>query len=262
MSILKIKNDMGEYIAVPALIGPQGPQGEQGEKGPKGDNGINGTNVVVSSTEPTDEEVEIWINTSATSEVEDLQLSVNNLWKTIYPVNSIFTSTENVNPSTFLGGTWELIYSDVERICVGSQIIYPGASGSSLVSKTSVIGTYDYELIDGPFVQIEIPEGYHKEYRLSFIGTTNNDTQIICYINNIETEAVRTYSANTYRKSTASNYFKQSDITLATTHGYAKQGVNLYYSITGTTTSWQFWDVTIHGYIASDEIYYKWKRIS
>lgn len=261
MSILKIR-DGSDFVSIPALVGPQGPKGEKGETGLQGLNGRDGTNIEVSNTQPVDENVEVWINPSATSEIKDLESSMGNLWKTIYPVNSIFTSTENVNPGTFLGGTWELIYSDVERIYVGSQIIYPGASGSSLVSKTSVIGTYDYELIDGPFVQIEIPEGYHKEYRLSFIGTTNNDTQITCYINNIETEAIRTYSANTYRKSTASNYFKQSDITLATTHGYAKQGVNLYYSITGTTRAWQFWDVTIHGYITSDEVYYKWKRIS
>lgn len=39
-------------------------------------------------------------------------------------------------------------------------------------------------------------------------------------------------------------------------------GINLYYSVGSVSSSWQFWDVTIHGYIASDEIYYKWKRIS
>lgn len=262
MSILKIKDDKGEYIAIPAIMGPKGEKGEPGEQGPKGDSGLNGTNIKVSSTEPEDENVEVWINPSASSEIKDLESRISNLWKTIYPVNSIFTSTENVNPGTFLGGTWTLVYSDVERMHVGSQIIYPGKSGTGVVSKTSVIGAYTTDLIDGPFDYIEIPTGYHREYRLSFIGTTNSGNAITCYLNNIATLEAGTYSADTYRKTVSSDFFKETDIQYATTHGYSKEGINLYYSVGSVSSSWQFWDVTIHGYIASDEIYYKWKRIS
>lgn len=261
MSILKIK-DGNEFVSIPTLIGPQGPRGERGETGPQGANGKDGTNIQVSSTQPTDSNVEVWINPSASSEIKDLESRISNLWETIYPVNSIFTSTENVNPGTFLGGTWALVYSDVERIHVGSQIIYPGKSGSGVVSKTSVIGAYTTDLIDGPFDCIEMPTGYHREYRLSFIGTTNSGNAITCYLNNIATLEAGTYSADTYRKTVSSDFFKETDIQYATTHGYSKDGINLYYSVGSVSSSWQFWDVTIHGYIASDEIYYKWKRIS
>lgn len=48
MAILKIKNENGEWIDVPAIVGPAGPAGEQGPagkdgaQGPKGDQGERG----------------------------------------------------------------------------------------------------------------------------------------------------------------------------------------------------------------------------
>ena len=45
MAILKIKDENGNFINIPSIIGktgPQGPQGEQGIQGPKGEQGIQG----------------------------------------------------------------------------------------------------------------------------------------------------------------------------------------------------------------------------
>lgn len=106
MPILKIR-DNDNFVTIPALIGPQGPQGEPGEKGPKGDSGINGTNVKVSNTEPSDEEVQIWIDPTGTSEINDLQNSISNIWNIIYPIGSIYMSVNNIDPSILFGGTWE-----------------------------------------------------------------------------------------------------------------------------------------------------------
>lgn len=41
-SILKIKDDKGNIIEIPAIQGPPGPQGPQGEQGEKGDKGDKG----------------------------------------------------------------------------------------------------------------------------------------------------------------------------------------------------------------------------
>ena len=52
MEILKIKDSQGNWMEVPAIIGPKGEkgdpgiQGPQGEPGPKGDPGTNGTTPV------------------------------------------------------------------------------------------------------------------------------------------------------------------------------------------------------------------------
>ena len=42
MEILKIKDSQGNWIEVPAIIGPKGDTGEQGPKGPQGIKGDTG----------------------------------------------------------------------------------------------------------------------------------------------------------------------------------------------------------------------------
>lgn len=42
MAILYIRNELGEFEAIPAIEGKQGPRGEQGPPGKDGENGTNG----------------------------------------------------------------------------------------------------------------------------------------------------------------------------------------------------------------------------
>jgi len=177
-----------------------------------------------------------------------------------HPVGSIYRSTSSTNPSSTYGGTWTLLRSTPERIHIGSQEIYAGTSGNGLVSKTGLIGSYDYGTIDGVFANVSVPSGYHKEYRISFQGYTGNDTNITLYLNNIATNGIGTWSGNQFRIIGASGFFKQSDIKLETTLGYSRAGTNLYYSVTGTSSNWQFWGVTVHGYLVSNSTEYVWQR--
>ena len=52
-NILRVKDDSGNWIDIPAIIGPTGPQGPTGAKGPTGANGnpatINGNNAITLS---------------------------------------------------------------------------------------------------------------------------------------------------------------------------------------------------------------------
>ena len=170
----------------------------------------------------------------------------------------MYKSTSSSAP--FSKGTWSLIKSGPSRQCVGSQIIHTGTSGSATVGKTNLYGAYSYRLIDGVFENVTIPSGYHKEYRLTFQGTTGGNASIKLYINNIATGGVQTWSGNTFRCIGGSNYFKESDIVLETTYQYSQSGTNLKYEVTGSATSWEFKNATIHGYITSDTTYYYWKR--
>lgn len=183
---------------------------------------------------------------------------VENYFDELYPIGSVYKTTSNSIP--FDKGTWSLISSSPDRQCVGSQVIYDGTSGSGNVSKTSIYGAYSYRLINGVFDNISIPTGFHREYKLSFQGTTGGGNQIVLYVNNIATSEVQTYSAATFRVIGSSNYFKESDITLETTKGYSQQGTNLHYLVKGTASSWDFRNVTITGFIVSDITYYYWKR--
>ena len=42
MAILRVKNENGEWIDVPAIVGPEGPQGDTGPMGPEGPQGPKG----------------------------------------------------------------------------------------------------------------------------------------------------------------------------------------------------------------------------
>jgi hypothetical protein len=185
---------------------------------------------------------------------------VENYFNELYPVGSIYKTTSNTIP--FSKGTWTKVSEKPDRECIGSQVIWGGTSGSALVSKTNVLGAYGTRLYSGIFDNITIPTGYHKEYKLSFQGTTGGDTQIILYLNNIATKQVGTWSGNTFRVLGISNFFKESDITLEATFNYSsQQGTNLKYAVTNVASSWQFWNVTIHGFLTSNDTWYTWKRI-
>lgn len=51
--------------------------------------------------------IEDMISTAVSSAVANLQSQFNNLTNKIYPVGSIIYTTNNVNPATYLGGSWE-----------------------------------------------------------------------------------------------------------------------------------------------------------
>jgi len=200
----------------------------------------------------------VGINCFPTKE-ESLEVNGKTLFDITHPIGSIYKSRSSTNPSTY-GGTWTLISNTPDRKYVGSQVIHAGASGSGNANKVGLIGSYDYGTIEGVFTGVPLPTGYHREYRITFQGYTGNDAQIKIHLNNIVTNGICTWSGNQFRIIGASAFFKQSDITLETTLGYSRNGTNLYYSVTGTSTNWQFWDVVVHGYLASDENEYVWKR--
>lgn len=90
MSVLKIKNN-DTFISIPTITGAQGPIGPQG---PKGEPGISGTNIRVSSDEPADTNVEVWINPTATSEITDLQNQISTLTNELTAAKNRITELE------------------------------------------------------------------------------------------------------------------------------------------------------------------------
>lgn len=177
-----------------------------------------------------------------------------------YPVGSIIKSTSSSNPSSLYGGTWVLVHSDYERQQIGSQVLYGEFSGSGNVGKTNLIGAYSYETISGLFDNISIPTGCHKEYRITFQARTGGNNQITIYLNNIATTSKGTWSGETFRIIGATNFFKESDITLETTMDYSIKGTNLKYQVSGTSNVWNVRNISVHGFITTDVQIYTWRR--
>lgn len=60
-----------------------------------------------------------------------IQSQINNLWKAIYPIGSIYLSTVATNPATLLGGTWEQIQ---DKFVLAAGTTYPaGSTGGNAV---------------------------------------------------------------------------------------------------------------------------------
>lgn len=77
-------------------------------------------------------------------------------------------------------------------LCIGSTILYGTISGDGPVSKTVLVDTYGYDLISTFFNGVKIPNGYHREYRVTFQGRTGTSNNIYVGINNISSEPLCT----------------------------------------------------------------------
>lgn len=135
-----------------------------------------------------------------------------------------------------------------DMIYIGSQVLLDSYTMTE-IDTIKVLGSYGYDLINGLFTGIQIPEDYERAYRLSATISTTNSNQAAVGINNIKSGIVNTWSGQTMRKICGSNYFKESDIELEQTYQYTRDGTNLYLYNTGSTGNAYFYNVTIHGYL-------------
>ena len=107
MAIFKLRNEKGEWVEVPAIVGPQGPAGPS------------------QIYDGIDSELTDWALSARQGKV--LHDAINSVWNKIYPVGSIYMSIVESDPSTLFGGTWERIEG---QFLIGCNETYPnGTSG-------------------------------------------------------------------------------------------------------------------------------------
>lgn len=107
-----------------------------------------------------DASIEEMISEAVDAAKNALQSQIDAMWNKIYPVGSIYYTTNTVNPSTLFGGTWEAYAAG--RVLVGldtSQVTFNaiGKTGGSYVSSYTPSGT-----VNGHALTInELPEHNH-----------------------------------------------------------------------------------------------------
>ena len=144
-------------------------------------------------------------------------------------------------------GVWSNSFPIDDVIYLGSQVLYDSYQMTS-AGKNAVLGSYDYNLIDGLFTGITIPSAYEKAYRVTAQMHTQNNNQASIYLNNFQSNLINTWSNTTMRKIGSTRIFKQSEIELETTYGYSRNGTNLYCSNSGNYQA-NFWNITVHCYL-------------
>lgn len=76
------------------------------------------------------------INELHLSWVSSLNDNLTNLWKTIYPVGSIYMSTVSTSPATLFGGTWTQL-KDIFLLGAGDTYSAGATGGAATVALTA-----------------------------------------------------------------------------------------------------------------------------
>ena len=135
-----------------------------------------------------------------------------------------------------------------DLIYIGSEVLYDefitSASGS-----TTLLGSYNYQMLDGLFTGIDIPNNYERAYRITAQVSTQNDNYVSVSLNNFTSNELRTWSADTMRSIISTVIFKESDIALEPTYGYtSRNGTNLSVNNTSSYEA-RVRNITLHGYL-------------
>lgn len=144
-------------------------------------------------------------------------------------------------------GVWSNNFPIDDVIYLGSQVLYDNYQMTS-AGKNAVLGSYNYDLIQGLFTGITIPSAYERAYRVTAQMHTQNNNQASIWLNNFQSSLINTWSNTSMRKIGSTRIFKESEIELETTFGYTKQGTNLYCSNSGNYQA-NFWNITVHCYL-------------
>ena len=135
-----------------------------------------------------------------------------------------------------------------DLIYIGSEVLYDQII-TSTSGTTTVLGAYNYNLIEGLFTGIDIPSKYEKAYRVTAQISTQNNNNVSVSLNNFTSNELITWSADTMRAIVSTVIFKESDIVLQPTYGYtAKNGINLSIN-NGASYEARVRNITIHGYL-------------
>lgn len=132
-------------------------------------------------------------------------------------------------------------------IYIGSLQLYDQYDFTA-AGTVSLLGAYDYRLIEGIFNGFTIPDAYEKAYRLTAQITTNNENAVGASISEISCSGC-TWSNPTFRIPIASQIVKQSDLTLEPVFNYSsRNGLNL--KVTNSENyNGSIYNITLHGYI-------------
>jgi hypothetical protein len=146
-------------------------------------------------------------------------------------------------------------------IYIGSQQLYDQYDFTAAGTVT-LLGAYDYRLIEGIFNGFTIPDAYEKAYKITAQVTTQNENTVGASISELSCSG-GTWSGTTFRIPISSGIVKQSDLTLETTFNYSRNGLNLKVTNSGNYNG-SIFSITIHGYIVkkSTDFSATWQKVA
>ena len=146
-------------------------------------------------------------------------------------------------------------------IYIGSQQLYDQYDFTAAGTVT-LLGAYDYRLIEGIFNGFTIPDAYEKAYKITAQVTTQNENTVGASISELSCSG-GTWSGTTFRIPISSAIVKQSELTLETTFNYSRPGLNLKVTNSGNYNG-SIFAITVHGYIVkkSSDFSATWQKVA
>ena len=138
-----------------------------------------------------------------------------------------------------------------DKIYIGSQVLYDYFT-TDAAGETIVATAYDYRLIQNVFAGVAIPDNYERAYKITFQGQTANENTITVKLNNIDSNALNTWSNTTFRTIGGTRIFKETELTLETASGYSRNGLNLSVENSAAYTA-NVYNITVHGYLVNKD---------
>lgn len=128
--------------------------------------------VEISDVAPTEETVKLWVDTSIIGNGSDSGgISITEILDRIYPIGSIYMSTNNISPEQFIGGTWQ-------EYAKGKTLIGVDESDSDfdISNKTGGEKTHTLSISEIPsYTHLQNPHTHIQEaHSHDFNGTTSS----------------------------------------------------------------------------------------
>lgn len=135
-----------------------------------------------------------------------------------------------------------------DLIYIGSEVLYDEFI-TNVAGTTTILGSYNYQMLEGLFTGINIPDKYERAYRITAQVSTQNDNYVSVSLNNFTSSQLRTWSGDTMRSIISTVIFKESDIALQPTFNYtSRNGTNLSINNTSGYEA-RVRNITLHGYL-------------
>ena len=135
-----------------------------------------------------------------------------------------------------------------DLIYIGSEVLYDEFI-TNVAGTTTILGSYNYQMLEGLFTGINIPDNYERAYRITAQVSTQNDNYVSVSLNNFTSSQLRTWSGDTMRSIISTVIFKESDIALQPTFNYtSRNGINISINNTSAYEA-RVRNITLHGYL-------------
>lgn len=202
--------------------------------------------------------------------VGDISGNLSKIVDLVHPVGSVIELTTDSDPNSSIGGVWNSLGKVRDRRVISSRIIHYShkALGSS-VNRINFLGLYGYAFLDDMLVDkggtlLEIPPGWHVEYKMTAEVSTSNQVKVALFLNGVSTRFANTWSGDTFRYAVSTDFFTRSDISLENTVNYGNnQGINFGYRTDSSAASQvRIYLPTLTAFLARDKESYMWERAS